>query len=477
MKNKTYYIMLCCLYFLVNACTTNFEETNTDPNNLSQVTAGSTLNPIIYGIAVRNANQLRNLGAPIMQMFLRTDSYVNAPYLYDFTQDVGASTWNDYYKWLNNIQEMEKAAVRDEMPNYQAIALTLKAYAFSMLTDCFGDIPMEEALQAEGGEWYPKYTPQQEIYTQILADLEQANDLYDSSRGMIYVDDILFHNDVKKWQKFTNSLHLRLLLRISNKEETNAFQSITTIINNPEKYPVFTSNDDEAVLQISGVAPLLSPWDRPQDFGTFRNYSKFFIDHLNKFNDPRRAKFASVARGLNDEDYGYIGQPIDFINTPLPDSIATASGVLNSLAEEPIIIPIMSYAEVEFIKAEMALRGYINDAEMHYENGVKAAIEMWSLEVPENYFDNQYTKYNGTLSQIMLQKYYSFFFTDYQAWFEERRTGLPELPKSSSMLNNQEIPARLYYPVDAADRNHTNYQEAVDRMGGDEINVKVWWQK
>ncbi|WP_460540327.1 SusD/RagB family nutrient-binding outer membrane lipoprotein [Echinicola sediminis] len=468
-------LCLACLCLWTSSCTKDFEDTNIDPNNLSKITAGSTLNPVIYSLASRNANQMRNVTAPLTQMFLRIDDFNNSPFFYDFDQNIGAGTWNDYYTNLSNIKEMEEAAIRDGLPNYEAIALTLKAYAYSILTDCFGDVPMSDALQAEADVWYPKFSSQEEIYTQLLADLEYANGIYDKDRGMPYISDILYHNDVVKWQKFTNSLRLRLLLRISNRTETGAFEKIAQMINDPETYPVFTEGEDGAVLHLDGVAPTLSPWDRPQDFGLFRYYSAFFIDNLKQFKDPRIGVFATVARGLNGEDYGYIGQPTNFVEEPLPDSIATASGVQRSLAEAPLIIPFMSYAEVEFIKAEMAQKGYTGQAEDHYEKGVRAAIEMWEQEVPADYFDNSFTEYDGSLKRILLQKYYDLFFTDFQAWFELRRTGLPELPTTASMLNDQEMPSRLYYPIDEANSNFQNYQEAINRMGGDEINIKAWW--
>ncbi|UNY97861.1 SusD/RagB family nutrient-binding outer membrane lipoprotein [Zhouia spongiae] len=471
-KNIIIVILSCSAIF--SACTGDFEEINTHPNQLEDITAGNPLNPTIYALARRNTYQARNITFGLMQVFFRIDDLVDQPYLYDLTPDIGASFWNDYYKWLTNINEIEKAAIEDEKPNYQAIALTLKAYAFSMLTDTFGDIPMEEALNAENGVFFPEFSKQEDIYQIILDYLEKANELYDSDKGMVYTDDILFGNDVHKWQKFTNSLHLRLLLRISDKQN-GAYAKMTTMINTPSQYPVFTSNAEDAVLQVTGEAPNISPWDRSSDFGLFRYYGAFFIDNLNKFNDPRRPVFATVARGLNDEDYGYIGQPIDIVQNPLPDSIATASSVQKSLVEEPMIIPMLTYAEVEFIKAELAQKGYIADAKEHYENGTRAAIEMWGVEVPDHYFENEFTKYDGTLERIMLQKYYALYLTDYQSWFEHRRTGLPVLPTASTMYNDALMPSRLTYPISSSTMNSENYKDAVDAMGGDNINVKVWW--
>jgi hypothetical protein len=77
----------------------------------------------------------------------------------------------------------------------------------------------------------------------------------------------------------------------------------------------------------------------------------------------------------------------------------------------------------------------------------------------------------------MLQKYYALFFNDYQQWFEYRRTGLPVLPKNAGMLNNQIVPVRFRFPTTVSSNNRDNYLKAVESMGGDDINTKLWWEK
>ena len=77
----------------------------------------------------------------------------------------------------------------------------------------------------------------------------------------------------------------------------------------------------------------------------------------------------------------------------------------------------------------------------------------------------------------MLQKYYALYFNDYQQWFEYRRTGFPVLPKTDAMLNNKQVPVRFRYPVVVQTNNAANYARAVNSMGGDDINTKVWWEK
>jgi hypothetical protein len=39
------------------------------------------------------------------------------------------------------------------------------------------------------------------------------------------------------------------------------------------------------------------------------------------------------------------------------------------------------------------------------------------------------------------------------------------------------MPSRLKYPVSVQSLNRVNYEAAVAAMGGDDINIKVWWQK
>lgn len=97
--------------------------------------------------------------------------------------------------------------------------------------------------------------------------------------------------------------------------------------------------------------------------------------------------------------------------------------------------------------------------------------------MPADYFTNTFAAYNGTLERILLQKYYSQVFVDYQQWFEYRRTGFPTLPVAAGMLNNGVMPSRFMYPISVKVSNPDKYNEAVTGMGGDNINVKVWWEK
>lgn len=460
------------------SCTEGFEELNIDPNRIEKISPGTLLNPIVYEVASFNTLRADDFTHDIMQVALPFPSVSGGIHRYVVSDAAGNSTWTTYYRWLANIREMRLAAVAAQDPNYEAIALTLNAWVYSNLTDCFGDVPMTEASRAEEGLLYPVFDAQSDIYTKLLDDLETANSLFDVKRVMVYGGDILYENKVENWQKFCNSLHLRLLLRLSKRTETNATTKLAAIIKDPAKYPVFTQNSEGAVLKITGVTPNVSPWGRDVDFTTGRVGAEFFIDNLNKLADPRLPKFNTQARArVGNATIGYKGIPSAYGGSDGQFQFQP-SGLNIALVRAPMVSLLMTYAEVEFIKAEAAQKGYTTaNARVHYEQGVKAAIEQWGAVMPANYFQNAAAAYNGTLERIMLQKYFALFFNDYQQWFEYRRTGLPVLPRGQDLQNGGLMPVRFRYPLVVQTNNGTNYRNAVESMGSDDVNTKVWWEK
>ena len=456
------------------ACTSDFKEVNEDPNRIAQISPGTLLNPIIYGLATHNADRSASITFNLMQVSLPFPSVSGGIHRYDLSDNIGSSSWSTYYKWINNIKEMKEAAITAEDRNYEAIALTLNAWAYSNLTDLFGPVPMTEAVRGNEGLLYPAFDTQQFVYETILADLERANTLYNTAKPMIYYSDILFQNDITKWRKFTNSLRMRLLLRISNRSETNAFQQLATMANNPTLYPVFTNNAESAIFKVTGVTPNISTWTRPQDFNLSVKIASFFIDNLNTMSDPRRPIIALTATNNSNVSIGYKGIPSGFAG-PESQFAYNASTLNTNQVKNPMNIFLLTYAEVEFIKAELAQRGFYTEAEAHYKKGVQAAIEQLGAVFPATYFTNSLAAYDGTLERIMLQKYYALYFTDYQQWFEHRRTGFPKLPTTTAMLNNAIMPARFSYPTAIQINNEKNYLEAVEMLGPDSINTKVWW--
>jgi hypothetical protein len=379
---------------------------------------------------------------------------------------------------------MESLAITFNDPNYQAVALTLRSWVMQLLADSFGDVPMSEASRGVEGLLQPKFDTQEQIYTQLIADLDKANTLFNSAAGLRYntegeflfgTSDVLVSGQsagIVKWKKFCNSLRLRVALRLSNVNNLKAKTELEAIFSNPTVYPVFTKNDESALLNISGIFPQEVPLTRPQDFTSYRGVASFFIDNLNNWSDPRRDIFCTKSGGV------FVGWPSGYNVAPTVPS--TPSNMNQKLALAPVKVSILPYAEVEFIRAEAAFYGWntagktANDS---YVAGVKAAIEQWGGVVPANYFTAPSAAYNNTLERIILQKYYALFFCDYQQWFELNRTGFPILPLGDGVPTGNKMPNRFKYPETVQRTNLKNFQEAVTRLGGDTFNNKLWWQK
>lgn len=468
---------------VLGGCTNQFGVLNTDPNRLEQINPGTLLSPILYEVACFNYNRADDFTFDLMQVTLPFPSAVGGVHRYVISETAGNSTWTTYYRWLNNIKEMEQSAIAYHDANYWAIALTLRAWMYANLTDCFGDIPMSEACRGDEKVFQPKFDTQQAVYKQIFADLDTANALFDEKSALSYGGDILYEGTVAgitKWRKFANSLHMRSLLRLSKRAEMGTLSRLVEMINNPVEYPVFESNDDAALLSISGGVPYSTPIARPQDLTSYRAMAEFFVDHLNHNGDIRCAAWFGKAKDITGNSLGYKGIPSGHFGELNIDY--TPSNINQQLAKAPLKIVLLSYAEVEFIKAEMAQRGLISSAaKMHYEAGIRASVEQWGIKADEAYYTSFFSQpgvvYNGTLERIMLQKYYGLFFCDYQMWYEYRRTSFPALPKNDGMLNNKVMPVRFKYPEVVQQINSKNYKAAVASMGGDDINTKVWWEK
>lgn len=479
---KTLSIFLIFLGLTFGSCS-KFNDLNTDPNRMDKVTPGALLNPILYELSVFNWNRSNNFTMDLMQVSLPTNSSGGVS-RYIFNDNTGNSSWETYYRWLNNINEMENLAVSFNEPNYQAIALTLRSWVMQLLTDSFGDVPMSEAGKGADGLLQPKFDTQEQIYTQLLANLEKANTLFASTSGLRYnsegeflfgTTDALVSGQsagIAKWKKFCNSLRMRIAMRMVNINKQKAQTEIEVILSNPTVYPVFTKNDESALLSISGVFPQEVPMTRPQDFTSYRGVASFFINNLNSWNDPRRDIFCTKSGGV------FVGWPSGYNIAPTVP--ATPSNMNQKLAIAPVKVVIFPYAEVEFIRAEAAFYGWNTagkTASDSYNAGVKAAIEQWGAVVPANYFTNTTAAYNNTLERIILQKYYALFFCDYQQWFELMRTGYPILPLGDGVPTGNKMPNRFKYPETVQRTNMTNYKEAVARLGGDSFNQKLWWQK
>jgi hypothetical protein len=181
-----------------------------------------------------------------------------------------------------------------------------------------------------------------------------------------------------------------------------------------------------------------------------------------------------------DEDPDYVGLPPSWSNLPQAynmnpdDNWAQAprnphASHLNHRymnASGPLLkARILTAAEVHFVIAEAALRGWTTEsARDHYEAGVKASFQAWGITAAyDDYILNDGVAYEGTLEQIMEQKWIASWTAAAESWFDYRRTGLPAL-QPGLIVKRDALPLRFYYSVDEMDYNPDNTQAAIELL-------------
>ncbi len=469
---------ICFFIFLVLvACDKDFEKINQDPNRLtSDVTPDLLLTAAISSAVSNNVSVGIGLevGNLVVQHWARVTSLEVDRYIYDATYD---AIWSSsYLNALPDLQEVQRLGKESGNVNYEAVALILQSWIYAMLTDIHGDIPYSEAVQGRTGSIFkPKYDPQADIYADLDKQLELANNLSEVA-GNTIKGDILFNGDMLRWKKFANSLRLRLLMRQSSKSDAkvDVAAKIAEIVGNPDKFPVFTSVADHAFLRFLANTNNANPFFRlPLDRQNQFRVSKTLVDKLLSINDPRLPVYADLPEDASVD--GYVGAP----NGVGGNQTATSKpGAAFRQAETPAYL--MTYAEVLFIKAEVALRGYVAaDASTLYREAVEASFTQHEVAAPTGYFEQPSVAFTSAagFKLISEQKWIALYNQGIEAWSEWRRTGFPELQAAFGNTNNDLIPVRMIYPLNEQSSNQENYLQAVGRQGENTINTKVWWHK
>ena len=208
------------LVLLLCQCRT-LEEFNQSPNQIEvgRVEPCDMMDEIICNGALNYQQRFYDTFAELMQYTCAGGSTANVIHRYYIAPSYVINCWNNPAKWAVNADHMYQLAVQSESENYQAVALTLRALWMDQLTATFGYVPFSEAFQLRDQNINkPKFDAPKDIYAQLIKDLDLANSLYDTSMQLSNAaKDKLFQGDTKKWQKFTNSLQLRILMRLSNR--------------------------------------------------------------------------------------------------------------------------------------------------------------------------------------------------------------------------------------------------------------------
>lgn len=491
---------------------------NQNPNGINPLTANPNL--VMSTVLTETGKLFVNLGyqdmAGVMQ-HTQKDGWSGSHNTYEWG---GSQSWASYYDILRNNQYVYDRAVTLNWEMHQGISLVVKSMMFGLITDLWGDAPYSAALKgADGGtaNTFPAYDSQEAIYTGILADLEKANTLlsknavdYSSTPGTA---DVYYQGNPTKWRKLANSLMLRFYMRISTKKPDVAKAGIEKIMANAVQYPIITAIADDAAMPFAGNSnddswPANAVYDASASNYRRLKMAATFVNKLLELKDPRIAIWANkvqiplvvdanLPKGTDKIENGkrylspdkvagkdvntnpdYVGLPTGLIGgasynlSPTAEQAANNPHVswLNDIykqAKGPLLKSrMMSAAEVRFILAEAALKGWsvAGDAKTHYEAGIKASMDTWGTTAAyTSYMAQKSVAYDGTLKQIIEQKWISSWTAAQEAWFDYRRTGFPELTVGPATIRKV-LPVRFYYMLDERNLNKINTEAAMSKL-------------
>ncbi|MDR2423597.1 MAG: SusD/RagB family nutrient-binding outer membrane lipoprotein [Prevotellaceae bacterium] len=256
-------IMLVYALTFVNCSDEAYNEKYNDPNKITEL----LMDKLTIGLFVQ-CNDL------CIQGYNRYYSFDNM-YLANFTQSIGRpySTtmyhpgWSDngeskYSKFFTaaahfkKLEQMYSELTEAEQKGYEVYVLVGKVhiyhYMLAML-DTYGSIPWTEAgrvvLTGELSASNPHFDKAEDLYKLIIDDMKEVGKRLATAtipRDFTSSQDFINNADLKKWQKYANSLRMRAALRVASNGPITAVgrAALKEMIENPKEYPVVEKNDD-----------------------------------------------------------------------------------------------------------------------------------------------------------------------------------------------------------------------------------------
>lgn len=459
--------MLAVCLVMATSCK-KFLDVNTNPNAPQDVTANLYLAPMLHWMVTDAAYEGRQIGRYTQNWVLPGTSLSTWDRMgYDPGSDNGAQTFRDVYWSLGqNLIDMMNKAEAEQRWDLLGVGYILKAWGWQTLTDIHGEITIKEAFMPNKTEF--AYDTQQFAYEETRRLLQLAVTNLQRTDGAVSasflaVGDKIYNGDRTKWLKYAYGLLARNLSHYSNKSTYDPDAVIAAVDKS------LASNADDALLTYTVTgnddANFMGP--RRQNFQNYRQ-SKFIVELMNgvQFSgviDPRMTRMLAtspdgVYRGLDQNvvNYGALTtaqRPNNIWNYAISNP-PTGSPTLY-LFDDKSRFPAMTYAEMQFIKAEAAYRkGDKTTALTAYRNAISSHIDFVNARNTDNaqaatqitsaektaFMSNSaivpVTALNLTLSQIMSQKYIALWgWGHFETWMDLRRYHYTDIDPQSLIID------------------------------------------
>ncbi len=499
----------------LSACTGNYEHINTPPYDATEedMTADDYK---IQGALT----SMQGWGVPFAEHdFQFVDVLLGATlggYLAEhkgWTEKI--STYNPTYDWtevaFKNIvsgifiaHTQLRGATDDPVP--LAVAEIVKVAALHRVTDIYGPIPYSQV--GHNGELTAPYDAQKSIYEQMFAALDKAVATLTAHRAEALNPkaDRIFGGDLTGWIRYANSLKLRLAVRTVYADPEGARRRAEEAVLHEVGVMTDNAHNATAVHPVQNLYFLLT-----QQWGDYRAAADI-VSCMNGYDDPRRERYFALSTFTAADGAGIVNGYYGLRRGIKGSDASQGAGYSNMSVDKTTPMRWMNAAEVAFLRAEGALRGWSMgaDAQTLYERGIALSFEEWGVANPEAYaagtskpgdyvdpklgysasaMSTVAVRYDAAddfernLERIVTQKWIACWrTTGVEAWSEFRRTGYPRLwpsphNQSGGVIAPNAFARRMAYPQDEYAKNPVHYREAVATLlgGPDDMATRVWW--
>ncbi|WKN43370.1 SusD/RagB family nutrient-binding outer membrane lipoprotein [Tunicatimonas pelagia] len=462
---KIYKIYLILTVLFLASCE-DYLDINDDPYLPQTASPHLYLPQIVYSMAEGEMFDSRYVGAYTQNwVSLDPNEYFDR---HGFSARSGTQKFrNHYWSTGSNLNEMVEQARERQLGGYQGIAKAVRAWSWQVVTDHHGELPYRQAWDNTRTKF--EYDSQELIYGEIQTLADEAIALLNEPEfavdSRLAGNDFMYEGDLIKWEKFAYAIKARNAHHLSNKASYNPDEVISFVDQS------FTSNDDNASVIFAGDGSANSSFMGP----TRANFeerlaSELIISYLDGTyaggtEDPRLPLMFNT-----NEDSVYVG-----IAPTAGDTAGIAPLLYGKyLFQDDVPYPLMTYAEMQFIKSEAAfIKGDRATAHSAFLTAVQAHVDMVGVAPDEA---NAYivgvlpaTAEALTLSDIMWQKYIALY-TNNETWSDLRRYDwssevFPGFTLPDNLVpDNNGLPSERWLP-----RQFSEYdwnQEALEAIGG-----------
>jgi len=388
LKMKKIYAALVAGTMLVPAACSDYLDVNRNPNGPETVSANLYLPPMLHWMVTSPQFEGRFIGRYAQEWTLPGVSLSTWDRMgYDPSSDNGAQQWRDVYWNLGqNLVDMMNLARTEERWDLLGVGEILKAWGWLVLTDMHGEIIVKQAI--DQNRFAFDYDTQETAYQEVLSLLDSAITNLQRTDGAVSATymakgDKIYNGDRVKWLKYAYGLKAIALNHFSNKASYKPADVIAAVDKS------FASNSDDALMTYPGISPGLEDlnflgWSR----NNLRGYrqTQFIVNLMNGtqfgVTDPRMSRMLAPTpsgefRGL---DINVAGVSLTASTTPnnFMGGVGTSApaGGARYIFDDKSKIPAVTYAQLQFVKAEAAYRmGDKALALTAYRNGISAHFD------------------------------------------------------------------------------------------------------